>query len=97
MMLKIKIGPNTKAVLIDKTPSYENYKIPALVPVFEKDGFKLLIDPGTFSFVEGFIEAGEFNDVDAVIITHIHPDHLDKDNLAKIVELSGAKVYTVNK
>jgi L-ascorbate metabolism protein UlaG (beta-lactamase superfamily) len=63
--------------------------------LFEKDGFKLLIDPGTFSFVEGFIEAGEFNDVDAIIITHIHPDHLDKENLAKIVELSDAKVYTV--
>ncbi|MES2279631.1 MAG: MBL fold metallo-hydrolase [Bacteroidota bacterium] len=63
--------------------------------VFEKGGFKLLIDPGTFSFAEGFIDAHEFSDVDAIIITHIHPDHLDKENLAKIVELSGAKVYTV--
>ncbi|GAB3915012.1 MBL fold metallo-hydrolase [Mucilaginibacter boryungensis] len=63
--------------------------------VFEKNGFKLLVDPGTFSFAEGFIEADEFNDVDAVIITHIHADHLDKENLVKIIELSGAKVYTV--
>lgn len=63
--------------------------------LFEKENFKLLIDPGTFSFAEGFIEANEFNDVDAIVITHIHPDHLDKDNLAKIVELSDAKVYTV--
>jgi L-ascorbate metabolism protein UlaG (beta-lactamase superfamily) len=63
--------------------------------LFEKDGFKLLIDPGTFSFAEGFIEADEFNDVDAIIITHIHPDHLDQENLVKIVELSDAKIYTV--
>ena len=63
--------------------------------VFEKEGFKLLIDPGTFSFAEGFIEADEFNDVDAIIITHIHPDHLDKENRPKIVALSDAKVYTV--
>jgi len=63
--------------------------------VFEKDNFKLLVDPGIYSFIEGFITADEFNDVDAVIITHIHADHLDKENLAKIIELSNAKVYTV--
>jgi len=63
--------------------------------LFEKDNFKLLIDPGTFTFAEGFIKPGEFTNVDAIIITHIHPDHLDKDNLSKIVALSGAKVYTV--
>jgi L-ascorbate metabolism protein UlaG (beta-lactamase superfamily) len=63
--------------------------------LFEKDNFKLLIDPGTFTFAEGFIEPDEFNDVDAIIITHIHPDHLDKVNLPKIVELSGAPVYSV--
>jgi len=63
--------------------------------VFEKDNFKLLIDPGTFSFAEGLITADEFDNVNAILITHIHPDHLDKDNLKKIVELSDAPVYTV--
>jgi L-ascorbate metabolism protein UlaG (beta-lactamase superfamily) len=53
--------------------------------LFEKDNFRLLIDPGTFTFAEGFIQPEEFDNVDAVIITHIHPDHLDKDNLSKIV------------
>ncbi len=63
--------------------------------VFEKDNFRLLIDPGNISFAEGFIGPDEFGNVDAIIITHIHPDHLDMENLPKILELSGAKVYSV--
>ncbi|GAB3923149.1 MBL fold metallo-hydrolase [Mucilaginibacter myungsuensis] len=63
--------------------------------VFENDGFKLLIDPGNISFAEGFIGPDEFGDVDAIIITHIHPDHFDMEQLPKIMELSGAPVYTV--
>ncbi len=62
--------------------------------VFEKDNFKLLIDPGTFTFAEEFIAPAEFNDVDAIIITHNHPDHLDIANLKQITEESGAKIYT---
>jgi len=62
--------------------------------VFEKDGFKLLIDPGKFSFAEGLIKPEDFGDVSAIIITHNHPDHLDADILNKIVELSKADIYT---
>lgn len=62
--------------------------------VFELDGYKLLFDPGKFSFAEGDVRPEMFNDVNAVIITHIHPDHLDAENLKKIIELSGAAVYT---
>ncbi len=62
--------------------------------VFEEDGFKLLIDPGKFSFAEGLVTPDMFGDVDAIIITHNHPDHLDVDNLKKILALSGAGVYT---
>ncbi|GAA4105140.1 MBL fold metallo-hydrolase [Mucilaginibacter panaciglaebae] len=62
--------------------------------VFELDGYKLLFDPGKFSFAEGDVTAAMFADVNAVIITHLHPDHLDTENLKKIVELSGAAVYT---
>jgi L-ascorbate metabolism protein UlaG (beta-lactamase superfamily) len=62
--------------------------------VFELDGYKLLFDPGKFSFAEGEVTPAMFSDVNAVIITHIHPDHLDAGNLKKIVELSGAAVYT---
>jgi L-ascorbate metabolism protein UlaG (beta-lactamase superfamily) len=62
--------------------------------VFEQDGFKLLFDPGTFSFAEGIVTPDSFKDVNAVIITHIHPDHFDAENLKKIIELSEAKLYT---
>lgn len=62
--------------------------------VFELDGYKLLFDPGKFSFAEGDVKPEMFSDVDAIVITHIHPDHLDADNLKKIMKLSGAQVYT---
>jgi L-ascorbate metabolism protein UlaG (beta-lactamase superfamily) len=62
--------------------------------VFELDGYKLLFDPGKFSFAEGDVTPDMFSDVNIIIITHIHPDHLDAENLKKIAGLSGAKVYT---
>ena len=62
--------------------------------VFELDGYKLLFDPGKFSFAEGEVTPERFCDVDSIIITHIHPDHLDPENLQKIAELSGARIYT---
>ncbi|MEO3407628.1 MBL fold metallo-hydrolase [Mucilaginibacter sp. CAU 1740] len=62
--------------------------------LFEKDGFKLLFDPGKFSFAEGLVKPDQFADINAVIITHNHPDHLDTDNLRKIIELSQAAIYT---
>ncbi len=60
--------------------------------VFEQDDYKLLIDPGNFTFAEGLIKPQQFADVNSIIITHIHPDHLDIENLALIVKLSGAPV-----
>ena len=62
--------------------------------LFQKDGFKILFDPGKFSFAEGLVKPETFNDVDAVIITHIHPDHLDTENLAAIAALSHCSIYT---
>lgn len=64
--------------------------------VFEQDGFKLLMDPGNYTFAEGMVKPEDFADVSAIIITHIHPDHLDVDHLKKIIELSGAPVITNN-
>ncbi len=64
--------------------------------VFEKQGFKLLVDPGMFSFVEGMITPEMFSDVSAIIITHNHPDHLDIDRLKKILAISQAEVYANN-
>ncbi|MGY4537703.1 L-ascorbate metabolism protein UlaG (beta-lactamase superfamily) [Mucilaginibacter sp. UYNi724] len=61
--------------------------------VFELDGHKLLFDPGKFSFAEGDVTPGMFADVNSIIITHTHPDHLDTPNLKKIISLSKAIVY----
>lgn len=61
--------------------------------VFELDGHKLLFDPGKFSFAEGDVTPEMFADVNSIIITHTHPDHLDIPNLKRIVELSKATVY----
>ena len=62
--------------------------------LFELDGYKLLFDPGKFSFAEGLVKPEIFADVNSIIITHVHPDHLDADILKQIVDLSGATVYT---
>ncbi|TSD67492.1 MBL fold metallo-hydrolase [Inquilinus sp. KBS0705] len=62
--------------------------------LFELDGYKLLIDPGKFSFAEGIVTPDIFADVNSIVITHIHPDHLDTENLKKIVALSNATIYT---
>ena len=63
--------------------------------LFELDGYKLLFDPGKFSFAEGQVNPEMFADVQSIIITHIHPDHLDIDNLKKIASTSNAAVYTI--
>lgn len=61
--------------------------------LFEKNDYRLLTDPGKFSFTEGLIDPGIFRDVSALIITHTHADHLDTDVLKKITGLSGAAIY----
>jgi len=62
--------------------------------LFELDGHKLLFDPGKFTFAEGIVTPDMFADVNSLIITHIHPDHLDTENLKKIAGLSKATIYT---
>lgn len=62
--------------------------------VFELNDYKLLFDPGKFSFAEGLVTPQMFKDVNAVVITHIHPDHYDIEILQNILALSGATVIT---
>lgn len=62
--------------------------------LLEKENFKLLIDPGTFTFAEGVITPESLADAEAIIITHNHPDHLDTENLKAILDAGNAKVYT---
>ncbi|MFI7585761.1 MBL fold metallo-hydrolase [Spongisporangium articulatum] len=47
----------------------------------EVAGARLLIDPGAFS--HGWVE---LTDLDAVLVTHQHPDHLDVERLPALLE-----------
>lgn len=54
----------------------------------ETDGARVLLDPGTLS--HGF---EELTGLDAVLVTHQHPDHLDVERLPALLEANdGARV-----
>jgi L-ascorbate metabolism protein UlaG (beta-lactamase superfamily) len=48
----------------------------------EAAGARVLIDPGTFSVDEVFA----LTDLDAIVVTHQHPDHLDRDRAPGLLE-----------
>jgi L-ascorbate metabolism protein UlaG (beta-lactamase superfamily) len=50
----------------------------------EGAGARLLIDPGNFS--SGF---EELRDLDALLVTHQHPDHADRDRLPALLAANG--------
>jgi L-ascorbate metabolism protein UlaG (beta-lactamase superfamily) len=55
----------------------------------ERDGGVLVIDPG------GFSEGAALDGVDAILITHEHPDHIDVDKIADAVAKRPAvRIYT---
>ncbi|MBN9386502.1 MAG: MBL fold metallo-hydrolase [Chloroflexi bacterium] len=60
--------------------------------LLEEDGHRLLFDPGKFSFIEGRVRPEDFAEVDTVIISHEHPDHVDVEALKKIVGFSQARL-----
>lgn len=62
--------------------------------VFELDGYKLLFDPGNFTFAENLVKPEAFADVHGMIITHIHPDHYYPENIKRILAISDIPVYT---
>lgn len=47
--------------------------------VVEKDGSRLVIDPGIITTLP------ELAGVVAVVVTHVHPDHMSVDNLQKLI------------
>ncbi|MFD0783873.1 MBL fold metallo-hydrolase [Micromonospora azadirachtae] len=51
---------------------------------------RLLIDPGRFTFVEGRVTPEDFGELDAIAVTHHHPDHADPDALSAIIRRTGA-------
>jgi L-ascorbate metabolism protein UlaG (beta-lactamase superfamily) len=56
----------------------------------ETDTAKILIDPGNFT--DGW---HGLTDLDAVLVTHLHPDHLDPEHVRPLLAANpSAKVYT---
>jgi L-ascorbate metabolism protein UlaG (beta-lactamase superfamily) len=51
----------------------------------EEGGTTILIDPGKFSFLEGGAKPEQFRGLDAIVLTHEHPDHMDDESLKTIV------------
>lgn len=47
----------------------------------EAAGARVLFDPGSFSTPATF----ELTDLDAIVVTHQHPDHLDRDRIGALV------------
>lgn len=53
--------------------------------VVEKGSTRILFDPGKFSFNEGRVKPVDLGQLDWIVITHTHPDHLDIDVLRTLV------------
>jgi L-ascorbate metabolism protein UlaG (beta-lactamase superfamily) len=62
----------------------------------EKEGDKILFDPGRFSFVEGLVTPQQFQNLSAVVLTHQHPDHIDEDALQIILTNNPSAIVLTN-
>ena len=52
----------------------------------EEGDTSILFDPGKFSFNEKLVDPDTFKNLQAIAITHNHPDHLDFDALKQIAQ-----------
>lgn len=52
----------------------------------EHEGARVLFDPGLYSFIEGRVKPEVFNNIDAILITHEHFDHVDVAGLKVILK-----------
>lgn len=59
-------------------------KFPQSHLVISKDGHKICIDPGNYTFQAGF-KVEDFSDIDVFLITHQHSDHMDPDLIGQLV------------
>lgn len=53
--------------------------------LLEHENERLLFDPGSFSFAHGEVNAGKLTNIDYLVITHDHPDHLYLPAIKEIV------------
>lgn len=61
--------------------------------LLEHGATRILFDPGRFSFVDGRVMLQDFEPLDAVVVTHVHPDHLDFETMKKITRESRVPVF----
>lgn len=59
-------------------------KYPQSHLVLEKNGKKLVIDPGYITFDKGY-KLNQFQNADAYLITHLHDDHLGYQTIKQLV------------
>lgn len=60
--------------------------------VLEEQGKKLVVDPGVFT--KSF---GPADNIAAVVVTHVHPDHFDPGHLRKILDANpDVPIFTTN-
>ena len=64
--------------------------------VIEKGSDRILFDPGLFTFAEGLVKPSQFENIQAIIITHKHPDHIDADSLKQILDNNKTAVVLAN-
>ena len=60
----------------------------------EERGESLLFDPGRHEFLDPAATPDAFAGVSAIVVTHWHPDHADPELIRRIVDRSGARVFT---
>lgn len=53
--------------------------------LLEKNGRRILIDPGTWSFKDSVVGPNDVGPVDAVLITHVHADHYYPDAIREFI------------
>ena len=63
--------------------------------VVEKDGKKALVDPGDFSWNSGIVDQNLLHDIDYVLVTHAHADHIDPTFANVVHELSPNAIWYV--
>ena len=52
----------------------------------EKGEDRILFDPGKFSFADDGPKPADFTGLNAIVITHSHPDHMDDEAIKRLVE-----------
>ncbi len=60
----------------------------------EENGKKLLIDPGSFTFIDRLLNPDDIGPVDGLLITHAHPDHYDMDAIKEFMKMRKMEIVT---